>query len=388
MSQRIAAVAATLLGAVALSACGPDQISADEIVARMKQAQQEITDIHGLLAVDFVTNERSGTLLVENWNETTGATDAEGQPIRKQRSEVRQASDARQVGTTYVTDGNKVWLYTPAENTVLTGTRAELEQLRDTARDQTGGDPTQGMESFDQLVQDYLDAMHIEVLPDEQVAGQNAWKLKLTPKPTEGGQGPDLSRLATAYLWVDQQRALPLKLQADAKDAGQGGYEAQSLVTNQGIDDSTFTFSIPAGARVITLAELIAELTPQTVTLDEAKARADFPLLAPGEVPQGTSLVEVQIFKRRGQSVVVQNYAGPTSFSLVQSRGPIGDDREPPAGSKVSTVSIRNGQQATLITAPGGQNGTLLRWTENGVNVIIAGTLSADAALALAESLR
>jgi outer membrane lipoprotein-sorting protein len=377
----------SLLGALALSACGPDQITADEIVDRMKQSQQEIQDLHGLMAVDFVTNERSGTMLVENWNEATGSSDAEGKPIRKQRTEVRESSDPERVGTTYVSDGQRVWLYDPSENTVVTGTREELEQLRETAQGQTGADPAQAMESFDQLVQEYLDAMDIEVLPDEQVAGQSAWKLKLTPKPPQSeGAGPDLSSLASAYLWVDQQRALPLKLQADAKDAGQGGYEARSLETNQGIDDAKFSFEIPAGARVITLAEIAAELTPQTVTLDEARARVDFALLTPGEA-QGATLVEVQIFKRRGEFVVVQNFSGPISFSLVQSRGPVGDDREPPAGSDVRTVTVR-GQSATLISAPGGQQGTMLRWQENGVNIVIAGTLSADAAIAVAEGLR
>jgi len=57
-----------------------------------------------------------------------------------------------------------------------------------------------------------------------------------------------------------------------------------------------------------------------------------------------------------------------------------------PFGAKTEAVTVR-GQQATLITGTADQKGTLLRWQENGVTIIIAGTLSREQALAIAATL-
>jgi hypothetical protein len=96
----------------------------------------------------------------------------------------------------------------------------------------------------------------------------------------------------------------------------------------------------------------------------------------------------VQLFQQGGSPAVIQNYSGPVAFSLAQGRNDIARDREPPAGSQVSEVTVR-GQPATLITnTSGSQGGSLLRWQENGVTIFIAGTLSGEQALAVAESLQ
>jgi outer membrane lipoprotein-sorting protein len=374
------------LSALALAACSAGQLNAEQIVERMEQAQQQTNDLHAVVAVDFVTNERSGTMLVENWSKAVGAPDAAGERVLMQRAEVREAEQPRLVGLTFVSNGETFWLYTPAERTVLTGTRAELEQLRSNSGIGGASGPFGAIEGMQSLLQPALDATNVEMLPDEQLGDQAAWKLKLTPKSE--GEGPRLDGLASATLWVDPQRALPLKMQLDASDAGEGTLEARTLETNTGLADSLFTFEIPQGARVLQASEIQRSIQPQRLGLDDARAQVDFPLLAPATLPEGTSLVEVQLFQQGGSPAVIQNYSGPVAFSLAQGRNDIARDREPPAGSQVSEVTVR-GQPATLITnTSGSQGGSLLRWQENGVTIFIAGTLSGEQALAVAESLQ
>jgi predicted Fe-Mo cluster-binding NifX family protein len=83
---------------------------------------------------------------------------------------------------------------------------------------------------------------------------------------------------------------------------------------------------------------------------------------------------------------VILNYAGEAgSVSVVQSNEEVGRDREPPAGSDVREVQVGEAT-GTLITGADGQ-GSLLRWEEGGIRYVVAGTLSGDEALKVAEGL-
>ncbi|MCU0491061.1 MAG: outer membrane lipoprotein-sorting protein [Chloroflexaceae bacterium] len=362
------------IGVFALAACGQQQITAEEIVSRMQQARDTMQDVHATVAFNFVTNEHNGSLTVEGWMKKTYQTDANGKPIYKVRGVVLEASEADMVGATVVSDGNTFWAYSPKENKVVTGTRADMQNRAPT-------DPAGATQALQDVVQRGLDAVNLEVLGEEQVAGQNTWKVKVTPKP-ETTQQLNLSNIVEATMWVDVEKALPLKLDVDAKDMGTGNAEVRSIELNQGLDDSLFTFTPPAGAEVVQAKDLAEKAAPQVATLDEARAAVDFPLLTAGSTPNGATLVEVRLL---GKETVIQNYAGSgVNFSLVQGKAGTGADRQPPADANVQQVTVR-GQTATLIT---GQGGSLLRWQENGVRIVVAGSLSGNDAIAVAEGLK
>ncbi len=89
-----------------------------------------------------------------------------------------------------------------------------------------------------------------------------------------------------------------------------------------------------------------------------------------------------------GGETVIQNYSGAVSFSLVQTKVSEGaNERMAPSGANTQTVTVR-GQTGTLITGAGNEQGTLLRWQENGVTIIVAGTLNAEQAQSIAASLK
>lgn len=376
MQLRLFSLVMLLVSALVLSACGTQDITADEIVERMEDARDSLQDIHATVAIDFVTDERNGSMLIEGWLKKTEQVDADGEPVKKLRAEILEASEDRLVGTRLVSDGETFWVYNPDENKVLTGNKADMP-------DQPTTDPVGATEALRDMLEQGLDAFDIEVLGEEQIAGQETWKLALTPK-TETEEQLQLDGLLTLTMWVDEELALPLKIEVDGSDMGQGTLEVRTLEVDTGLSDELFTFEIPAGAEVVDAAEVAEQMRPRSMTLDEAQAAVDFPLLVPTDLPGNATLIEVQVI---AGETVIQNYVGgATTFSIVQSSNDVGADRQPPAGSEVQQVTLR-GQEATLITGSGEQQGSLLRWEENGVRVVVAGTLSADEALRVAESL-
>lgn len=376
MQLRLFSLVMLLVSALLLSACGTQDITADEIVERMEEARDSLQDIHATVAIDFVTDERNGSMLIEGWLKKTEQVDADGEPVKKLRAEILEASEDRLVGTRLVSDGETFWVYNPDENKVLTGNKADMP-------DQPATDPVGATEALRDMLEQGLDAFDIEVLGEEQIAGQETWKLALTPK-TETEEQLQLDGLLTLTMWVDEELALPLKIEVDGSDMGQGTLEVRTIEVDTGLSDELFTFEIPAGAEVVDAAEVAEQMRPRSMTLDEAQAAVDFPLLVPTDLPGSATLIEVQVI---AGETVIQNYVGgATTFSIVQSSNDVGADRQPPAGSEVQQVTLR-GQEATLITGSGEQQGSLLRWEENGVRVVVAGTLSADEALRVAESL-
>lgn len=376
MRLRFSALIWLLVGALTLAACGQQQMTAEEIVARMEASRDSMQDVHATVAFDFVTNERNGSLVVEGWMKRTDRVDAAGKPINMLRAVVLEASEPELRDSLFVSDGATFWLYNPAANTVLTGALDEMHSQAPT-------DPLGASQALQDLIAEGMDALNVEVLGEEQVAGQKTWKLKLTPK-AETTQQLQLDGIVQATMWVDDERALPLKLDVDASDMGRGTMEVRSIEMNTGLSDDLFTFTPPAGAEVVQATDMMDKMQPRAATLAEARAAVDFPLLTPATLPGGAALVEVRLI---GAQAVIQNYTGSgVTFSVVQSRGDVGNERQPPAGSSVREVTVR-GQPATLITGAADQQGSLLSWEENGVQVIVAGALSADDALRVAESL-
>lgn len=374
--RRYALFVMLLIGALALAACGASLPTAEEIVERMEAARAATNDAHAVVAVDFTSPEQSGRIVVEGWTQKTGETGPDGEPIARMRAEVLEASEEGLVGTLAVSDGETFWLYSPAENTVITGAAGEMKGAM-------AGTPAGAATALTDLVGEGLDAVELEVLGEEQVAGKPTWKVAVTPKAETSAQ-LQLDGVIEGTMWVDEELALPLKLTLDASDLGSGTVEVREIVTNGGLDPALFTFTPPAGAEVVQAKDLIAAAQPKAATLDEARTSVSFGLKEPGYLPAGLALVEVRVV---GTGTVILNYAGEGgSVSVVQSNEEVGRDREAPAGSQVAEVQV-GGAPATLITGGDGQ-GSLLRWEQGGVRYVVAGTLAGDEAVKVAEGLR
>ncbi|MEI7769742.1 MAG: DUF4367 domain-containing protein [Chloroflexales bacterium] len=363
-----------IISSLLLGACAAKLPTADEIVARMEAARASTQDIHATVAVNFTSPDKTGSIVIEGWMQKLPDA-ADGQPKARVRAEVREASQADMVGTILVSDGEQFWLYSPAKNTVVTGTTADMKKQAPTS-------PAGATQMLQDVVQKGLDAVDLKVLGEEQVAGKNAWKVTVTPKP-ETSSKLNLAGVIEGTMWVDEALAMPLKLSVDASDFGSGAVEVRAIELNAGLSADLFSYTPPAGAKVVQAADLAAQMAPKAATLDEARSSVSFTLREPGYLPAGLALVEVRVV---GTDTVILNYnGGGASMSLVQSNGDVGNDREPPAGSDTQQITVR-GQPATLITGDG--QGSLLRWAEGGIRTVIAGTLSGDEAVKVAEGLK
>ena len=376
-------IGVTMLVSLALASCGKgDTVTAQQIMDGLKQTREKTNNAHAVVEVVTTGTQQDGRFVVEAWMRKTGRTDAAGKPIAQSHLKVLDASKAEMKGAELVNDGETLWLYSPQQHQVITGKLQDLQQGNVGAQD-----PTAQMMRMQEQLQQLLDGSNVTIVSQhETVAKMDAWEVKLTPKP-ETAQQMQMGSLVETRLWVAQQRYLPLKALINAGNLGKLEATVQQIAIDKGVDASQFTFTPPAGVKVTDAAELAKQARPAPTTLQEARKSSSFPVLAPSALPAGVTLQEVQKLSMGGETII-QNYGGSIEFSLVQTKGNGGfGERDMPIGAKSKAVTVR-GQPGTLITGGGQEQGTLLRWQEHGVNVIVAGTLTAEQAQTIAASLK
>jgi outer membrane lipoprotein-sorting protein len=353
MKQRIwIAVSLFLLLSLALAGCG-QPMTAEEIVAKIQETVESTQDAHALVAVDVNAQGLLMSATAEVWEKSPD----------KVRAVVLDASQSDLVGTTVVSDGQQAWYYEPSRNRVLVGAAGDMDTPL----------PQEALNGLQEVVQAVLATSDVELVGEEEVAGIAAYKLTASPKEEAA---PELfPGDGTATLWVDKERWIVLKAVYEAGSFGQGTMEVRSFELNPGLPEDLFTFVVPEGATVVD----VSAQEPVPMTLAEAQAAATFPLLVPGYVPAGATLVEV--FKAGDSFVLRYDHSTQISFTVVQGPELAGL----PSLGQSQNVTVR-GQSATVVSDEAGGN-TFLYWTENGVTVTVAGHISRDEALQVAESL-
>jgi outer membrane lipoprotein-sorting protein len=342
-----------LVLSLALAGCG-QKITAEEIVAKVRETVDNTQDAHAVLTANVNAQGIELSAKAEMWEKMPN----------KGRAVVLEASDPKYVGTTMVSDGQQAWLYEPARNLVTTGSMGEVEMPL----------PQEMLTSLQDVIQQMLDNSSVELVGEETVAGRDAYKMSLSPKADSQQQLFPGNGMAT--LWVDKEEWFILKATYEAGTFGQGSMEVLSFELNPGLADDLFTFQAPEGTKVID----IAAQQPEPMTLVEAMQYPGFHVLIPEYVPEGATLIS--IFKS-GESIILRyNHSTQVSFAIVQ--GPELAS-QPPLGES-QNVTIR-GQSATVVADAAGGN-TFLYWTENGVTVTIAGHIGLDEAQKVAESLK
>ena len=348
------------------------QPSAEDILVQTLESVKLIDDAHAVVAIDIDTVEEKASATVEIW----GRHSEDGPGAF--RLEVLETSKEKAAGAVVVSDGENLWAYSPVENKVFVGTADEAkEMMADKAP--MNGDYDQAdfehPESAEEAVQMLLEYFNVEKSGTELVAGESAHKLKLEPIPDQM-PAEYIAVGGFINLWIDENRNVPLAVEYTGGSMGEVSATVLELEINVGVDEALFTFEIPAGAEVIRFADL----APQSLTLAEAGAAAEFEFLTPAETPQGAALVDV--LEVRG--AIVQRYTLPDGGSFSVAQG-LSDQAQHPSTEK-QTVEVR-GVTGTMFAAEDG-NQVLLAWTEGDLFYSVAGDLTADQALMIAESLQ
>jgi outer membrane lipoprotein-sorting protein len=346
--------------ALLLSGCQPGP-TAEEIVAKMQEVEASTEDAHAVVEFSVEAEDMDVDLevVVELWEKRPG----------KLRAEVLEASEGEFEGVISVTDGEQAWLYHPGENVVVTGALGDLES------DEIPVDPQQVIQLMEEGIQWAMDNFDVKLAGEEELDGVATYELEFTPKADEEYPMP-IPADARATLWVEKERWIALQAHVDGSSFGEGWVRVRSFEFNTGLDDELFQFEIPEGAEVID----IADMEPVPLTLDEAEEQAAFGLLVPSYEPDGATLIEVF---RVGDAFILHYDHSTTSFTIVQGDLPQPMQQSP--SGEATEVTVR-GQTAALVTD--GAGNSFLSWAEDEVSIAIAGHISADEIVKVAESLQ
>ena len=426
-----APLALLIILAVALSGCGAgQQVTAADVISKMRETMKTTQTVQGMDDMSVTINKDGIKTLMQGFM-GKGATDqAQGkgdwitklpdsasatikswqQSPDKARIEITSSSIPGAKGMTLVYDGLKVYAYDPSHNTVYSGTPEKL-------MDKVPADIKaliQGVDMQKQL-DTFIDAADVKLLGTEKIAGLDAYKLEIAPKPdaaTRLGlpqmiqmQAGVLIKDARATLWVDKDRWIPLKLTVQHPNIGTFTSAATKLDLNKPIDSSTFVLQVPAGAKTVDLDALAQQYGPQSTTLPAARTQAaaeGWKLLEPSYVPTGATLIEVLNMPSNTSntgavstsgSTFTFNYSSPTSsFSIIESKHEyqkgLGDEYSGRANSPLKEVDVR-GVKARAFS-PDGTDWTAMYWQEqnNGIWVAIHGKFSLAEATKIAQGLK
>lgn len=357
------------------------QASAEDILVQALETVETITEGHAVVDIEVNTMEKDSSSTIEVWAKR--GEDSQG----AFRVEVLQASEEKAQGAVIVSNGETLWAHSPMENKVFVGTPEEAQvmieeyDLMDGKFGQWQQDedvqhehPENAEEAVDKL-QEYFD---ISKSGSETVAGETTNQIELEPIP-EQMPSEYAAVGGIINLWIGEDSNLPLAVTYTGGSMGEFTASVLEFDLNP-VDESLFTFEIPAGAEVLT----IADLEPQSLTLEEAGQTAEFTFLTPAESPPGATLVD--ILDVRG--ALVQRYTLPEGGSFTIAQGISGENNNEAITltRESQPVEVRSTTGQFLAAEDGEQ--VLLTWIEGKLFYSVAGNLTLEQALTIAESLQ
>jgi outer membrane lipoprotein-sorting protein len=320
-----------------LAACaGGATLPPAQALAEVRAARENMAHSHAVWDVTLASGPIQGPFLVEVWRREPDCL----------RVEVLEAPTPALRQLLLVRNGETAWLYDQARQRVEWGPpeQARLPLLQD------------ALAAVDELLATTGEAQVTSARRERSADGE----LTRVELHHPGG--------TQAILWLDPARRVLLRIAY----RGEAELTARTMEITPHLPDELFTFDPPAGVQVVRLGGY----APRQLSLEEAKRAAEFPLLLPDALPPGVVLVAAYQL----EDVIALSYSGPVTFTLAQGPGleltlPL--SRSVPLRSTQAHLGVSNsGEEVTIF------------WREKGVNRSLAGTLSAEEALRLAESLR
>ena len=365
-------VSALLVGFLSL------QPSAEELLVQTLESMETIIDAHAIVEFNLDTAEQKASGTVEAW-------------IRKGdngpgafRVEVLETSEEKAAGAVVVSDGETIWAYDPSENKVLVGTHEEaMDMLKDSdmlaekqiEMGEYKSADFEHPENAEEAVQVLMEYFNVENTGTETVGSEAAYLLKLVPIPD---QMPDEFVAVGGFinLWIDKAISVPLAVEYAGGTLGEINITITSLELNTGLEDALFTFEIPPDTEVMGFADL----APQSISLEEAMASAEFKILAPMEIPEGATLVDIL----EVQGAIIQRYTLPDGGSFTIAQGM--SEQTPPLSDESESIDVRGVTGSMNVNEDGSR--VLLTWAEGDLIYSIAGDLTADQSILIAESMQ
>ena len=349
MKKQIAAVL-LVLAAVLISGCA-EQMSADQIAARMEAKQESIGDFSATMVMTSFAGE----------TETTHAKIMTKMPDKTRSEFIEPAEFA---GTVMVRNGSMMWMYDPAKNQV---TKMELPDI---------GDEPFEMD-YTELVRDLMDENDISYKGTENVGGRSTYVIEATPKDEANRKFISKTRI-----WVDHENWMLIGTEMyDADGNPMVKVEYRDVTFNTGIQDSEFIFEVPEGAEVV--EESFENRMPEKMTLEEASANLTFDLRTPSYLPEGYEFDHAMVTGGEREVVSLQYTNGDERLHLSEW---ISDDTKqsrPRMGEpEVVSINDTDGEFTSMF----GMN--MLQWGADGISYSLSGAIEKDELVNVAESIQ
>ena len=342
------AVAAIVLAVVLIAGC-TDDMSADQIAARMEAKQESIKDFSATMVMTSSFGGETETTRVKIMTKTPDKT----------RSEIIEPAEL--VGTLTLRNGSTMWTYDPAKNQVTKMTLPEDEPFD---------------MDYAELIRDLMDENDISYKGTENVGGRSTYVIEATPKDEA-----DRKFISKIRVWVDRENWMLLGTEMyDADGNPMVKVEYRDITFNTGIPDSEFIFEVPESTTVV--EELFEDLMPEKMTLEEARANLTFDLKTPSYLPEGYEFDHAMVTGGEREVVSLKYTNGDERLYLSEW---ISDDTEQPESKmgEPEMVSI-NGADGEF-TSMFGMN--TLQWSADGVDYSLSGVLEKDELVNVAESM-
>ncbi len=329
------------------------------------------SSLHGLFNVTINDQTLNGMVNSEIWNVSPN----------KNRTLVRQSTISQfATGSVTVTNGKQIWQYDPEKKVVYTG-----KVTPDTGTPTTGSNGGTGGQSqfILNLVQSVFTRSDATLVSSSaKVHGRDAYDVHVVPQSQTASRensGTPGNFNYSGEVYIDKTTTLPLQVNLNISGMGQVLLDIPMLVLNSSIPESTFTFAVPTGVKVLPLQQENGTPGTGSLTLAQAESQAGYHLLSIPSTQTDYQLQDVTALGSPGNQIYTLNYMkGSTSFTIAEGKALA---NLPTSGGQTMTL---RGTTGTLTTNSGS---TTLSWTEKGVGVTITGALSNDQIVAIANLL-
>ncbi|HEX6107983.1 MAG TPA: DUF4367 domain-containing protein [Ktedonobacteraceae bacterium] len=344
----------------------PAPAQGQELLTKAGQNLRTAKTLHAIFDITTVGIAVNGTVSTEVWNVSPD----------KSRTVVLQSTIKQfSTGSITVSNGKQVWQYDPAKKVVYTG---QVSNNTGTPTAGTGRDQTQFIMNIVQSVFTHSNATLVS--SSASINGHDAYDIQVTSPASAQSSSTGSGSGNFNYngdVYIDKASMLPLQVKLTIQGFGQVTLGLPTLVLNQPVDNSLFTFVPPIGVQILPFPKTTTSDTG-AITLEQAQQQAGYHLLSIPSSHTEYQLLGVDALGAPGNQIFTLNFAkGNTTFAISEGKSLA---NLPVSGQQVSV----RGTTATLSSSG---NTITLTWTEKGVGMQIAGNVSKDELLTIANLL-
>lgn len=334
-----------------------------ELLNKAGQQLKKARTLHAIFDFQTTGSASNGTVRTEVWNEAPD----------KSRTIVLQSTLAQfSTGTITINNGKQAWQYNPAKRIVYTG---QNDNTTGTPVASTGRNQPQSLLNIVQSVFTHSNATLIS--SSGSVNGHEVYDLQVVSSASAQASGPDSGNFNyNGDVFIDKKSMLPVQEQLAVQGFGKVTVNLPTLILDQPVDNSLFTFVPPAGVQVLAFPKTTT--ATGTLSLQQAQLQAGYHLLSIPASQRSYQLQGIDALGAPGNQIFTLNYGMNTSTFAISEGKSL-------AGLPITGQALHVRGTTATLSASG--NSSTLTWAEKGVGIQIAGNVSKDQLLTIANLL-